>query len=260
MPTSTFTVLPAMAVSGLVLLSGWKWGWRPPRADIPGQLALVLCLLLASLNGIAWVTGAPTVWLMGSETFDGGLAEWLTFFAILLVCAQLLRLASGRAPWWLKITLLVSAAAAFFIASEEISWGQWIFHWKAEGVFATHNLQSETNLHNFVDPRKYDSVYMAIGWIILASLLVSGAVMKRENSALLALPGSILWRSWTPLLLMISAVALQTEAYEEVSEALFAIAAAVMLSGVRSSASPPFFSVRTSSAHPSRPEAFGEGT
>lgn len=60
------------------------------------------------------------------------------------------------------VTLLLSAAALIFIFGEEISWGQRIFNWKAEGVFEEYNFQKETNTHNFFNPL-FKFVYPVVG-------------------------------------------------------------------------------------------------
>jgi hypothetical protein len=39
----------------------------------------------------------------------------------------------------------------FFVAMEEISWGQRIFSWKSPPFFWEHNFQRETNIHNLWD-------------------------------------------------------------------------------------------------------------
>lgn len=48
------------------------------------------------------------------------------------------------------ILLIITVVTLYY--GEEISWGQQIFHWKAEGVFVKYNYQNETNLHNFFNP------------------------------------------------------------------------------------------------------------
>lgn len=40
------------------------------------------------------------------------------------------------------------AAGCFYIAAEEISWGQWIFKWTTSEYWTSINDQQETNLHN----------------------------------------------------------------------------------------------------------------
>lgn len=48
------------------------------------------------------------------------------------------------------LTMITSCIIIYY--GEEISWGQKIFNWKAEGVFDQYNFQKETNLHNFFNP------------------------------------------------------------------------------------------------------------
>ena len=45
--------------------------------------------------------------------------------------------------WIAMVTL-----GAFYMAGEEVSWGQWLFHWSTPETFARINDQNETNLHN----------------------------------------------------------------------------------------------------------------
>jgi hypothetical protein len=49
---------------------------------------------------------------------------------------------SSRA-WIAMVTL-----GAFYMAGEELSWGQWLFHWDTPETFSAINDQNETNLHN----------------------------------------------------------------------------------------------------------------
>jgi hypothetical protein len=44
--------------------------------------------------------------------------------------------------------LLFWTMACFFFAGEEISWGQWFFHWETPDKIKELNDQGETNLHN----------------------------------------------------------------------------------------------------------------
>ncbi len=60
------------------------------------------------------------------------------------------------------LTLVISAGCMFFIYGEEISWGQRIFGWTAEGVFEEYNWQQETNTHNFFNPL-FRFIYPIVG-------------------------------------------------------------------------------------------------
>ena len=89
-------------------------------------------------------------------TQENGLFEWGTVAVLLLVAlyglvfAQLPRI---KRHWTQleRVVLLVLGSAALIAAMEEISWGQQVFEFESSGVFLTHNLQQETNLHNFVN-------------------------------------------------------------------------------------------------------------
>ncbi len=77
--------------------------------------------------------------------------EWATFWAFLLaagVCA----LGASRQwrsrrqlPWFLSLLGLF----CFFVAMEEISWGQRVLGYQPPGYFLEHNTQLEFNLHNW---------------------------------------------------------------------------------------------------------------
>jgi hypothetical protein len=47
-----------------------------------------------------------------------------------------------------KLILLMTGLVFFFIAMEEISWGQKIFHWNTPEEIKNNNSQGETTIHN----------------------------------------------------------------------------------------------------------------
>lgn len=80
-----------------------------------------------------------------------GVIEWATVLVLLPAVAAggyaIARraLLPGRA---LRLWTFVLTGGCFYFAGEEISWGQWIWHWETPEFFQVHNRQSETNLHN----------------------------------------------------------------------------------------------------------------
>ncbi|MBK5270654.1 MAG: hypothetical protein JJE22_06535 [Bacteroidia bacterium] len=61
----------------------------------------------------------------------------------------------------------------FFVAGEEISWGQRIFGWGTPKTFGNFNLQDETTIHNlnFIMPIEGRLIYMFIfSWTILVPI------------------------------------------------------------------------------------------
>jgi len=67
--------------------------------------------------------------------------------AVLMAAAWWRSRRSSGAPRRLH-GLLALALLLFVCFGEEISWGQRIFGWRTPSLFASHNLQGETNLHN----------------------------------------------------------------------------------------------------------------
>lgn len=85
----------------------------------------------------------------GAET---GLVEWLTPLALIpgivlggwTLLRMHQRLPTRNSLIWIALVTL----GAIYMAGEEISWGQWLFHWNTPELFAEINDQYETNLHN----------------------------------------------------------------------------------------------------------------
>ena len=81
---------------------------------------------------------------------EGGPAEWLQFFMLavavafsLLIAAYLMRRRSGVA-----VLYVCFAAGLFFIAGEEIAWGQWLFGLRTPPALAEINYKAELSVHN----------------------------------------------------------------------------------------------------------------
>ncbi len=80
-------------------------------------------------------------------TYEDLVGEWtqvLLFFSVMLLA---LRVAFFTSRYRLFFILL--AIAGFYTFMEEISWGQRLFDIPTPDFFKKHNLQQETNLHNF---------------------------------------------------------------------------------------------------------------
>lgn len=79
---------------------------------------------------------------------EGGPHEALFLIVAFFVSARtLIGLPFKSWPWlgaWVGLTTL----CCFYVAGEELSWGQWVFHWGTLEYWATINDQQETNLHN----------------------------------------------------------------------------------------------------------------
>jgi len=79
---------------------------------------------------------------------EGGPHETMqavTMFIAFIMATYLAIRIKGK---WLKLWFGIAALASFYVAGEEVSWGQWIFYWDTPEGWAQINDQQETNLHN----------------------------------------------------------------------------------------------------------------
>jgi len=65
------------------------------------------------------------------------------------------------------VIIILMSLLTFFAAMEEISWGQHIFHFPSNDYFMQHNIQQETNLHNFMDANLFSSIIYINIYIML---------------------------------------------------------------------------------------------
>ncbi len=107
----------------------------------------------------------PIIWMIGqlsAETllphdllikihYEGGLHEWLQIVMLIMVfglaCKILLSM-ERTTNIWLKLWIAAAAFGSFYVAAEEVSWGQMIFHWQTPESWKALNYQGEMNLHN----------------------------------------------------------------------------------------------------------------
>lgn len=198
------------------------------RLNAAGAILLALVwLLMVPIAIVLSYQGLSAPWLFGAETYDGGVVETATGLG-LMAAALLAFHQSIRSSGWRRTAFWGLAGAAALLAfGEETSWGQHLFNWSATGVFATANLQAETNLHNFVSPRLYDVAYAVVGW----GLIVFAALVSLRPRWLAGL------HRYSPFpqpsligiaLLVSGGVLLQHEVFEEMAEAV-TIAALVFI-------------------------------
>jgi hypothetical protein len=119
------------------------WGVTPRRA--------VILALVPPLAALAFVAVAPFPGLFHWMIDEDSALETLQFTLILATCG---------AVTWLSVRLLrnnhvgigllyvLLALATFFIAGEEISWGQRIFGWSTPPALERINAQQEISVHN----------------------------------------------------------------------------------------------------------------
>ena len=115
----------------------WKilWLWLP----------LAFFIFLATLS----VTIDPQHYLFIVE--ENGMLEILHFATMaigLMVALALLRRLDFETNRLLYLWVATGALGCFFVAGEEISWGQQFFQWSTPDFWLGINDQQETNLHN----------------------------------------------------------------------------------------------------------------
>lgn len=213
------------AVAGLAAAFA-LWTLRRGRGEPRGFEGLGLAALAAVAGALpamlvfARMTGDPMVWLFGAEGLDIGVVEFATcglFLAGAALAGRLGLAASGLA----RLAYLVLAAVAVVVAGEEISWGQWIFHWRTPADLAAANLQGETNLHNFVGSGVYEAAYALAGVGLLALGVIVG-VGRLRLTGLLA-PARFFGSSRVaPALAVVAAAMMMHPFFQELAEVALA--------------------------------------
>lgn len=136
-----------------------------------------------------WWLSAPLVLILAQIVFEGlcserwkeiilqegGVHESLQALVAFIGCIIGILLVLQVRPTWLKIWYGIAALGCLYIAGEEISWGQWIFHWVTPAEWAQLNDQDETNLHNistWLDqkPQALLQIGVLVGGIIIPLL------------------------------------------------------------------------------------------
>tara|TARA_R110002072_G_scaffold294384_1_gene464465 strand:+ start:1267 stop:2070 length:804 start_codon:yes stop_codon:yes gene_type:complete len=243
-------MLALVAATSLAGMMGLAHVWRVlEHGTRPARLILMSlsAILLAGFAALSiWhnQSGEPLGIFFGSEAQDFGLSEYGVVLCLIGCTALLARLA------WAGTTLerLVfgfAAIACLVIAGEELSWGQWIFGWATPEPLAAVNLQQETNAHNLVNPRIYDVIYSAIGFVVLAGAALSywafrAPVADQTPLVLRLLRAAGVWlrdSRFGLVLTLSAAVLLQHELFEEYSEFVFAMAALLYLNHLFNSGS-----------------------
>jgi hypothetical protein len=146
-----------------------------------GILVLVLAMLIAG-----FILFYSDVSLFEAYVREDGIVEWLTVLGLLLgvgVCIRRFIKLRPYKNWWFLFVTLALALLLFFVAGEEISWGQRILGIKSSEFFKENNAQAETNFHNLVvDGVKLNKVIFSIGLIgVMAIYLLIVPLLYRKN-------------------------------------------------------------------------------
>ncbi len=116
-----------------------------------------------------------------------GVLEFSQFITALLGLAVAVRLLFDpfvrRRPLVFAVTIL-GALSCFYIAGEEMSWGQHFFHWNTPEYWAEVNRQEETNLHNtYAIFEKWPRAVLEVGIVIGGLLIPFAAMLDRRVRA-----------------------------------------------------------------------------
>ncbi|CAN5397432.1 hypothetical protein BH10ACT1_BH10ACT1_41460 [soil metagenome] len=135
------------------------WGisrnWRVAATVVPIAGALLVASTLVHRPLFRWVTheDGPIEW--AQFAFDLVASVGAAIVAVLLV-------RSGRR--WSALLWVVFALSQFFIAGEEISWGQRILHTQTPAELSKLNHQDETNVHDIRPIQdSINVVFMVVG-------------------------------------------------------------------------------------------------
>ncbi len=117
-----------------------------------------------------------TLSVMHSESGPHEFVQFIIIFLAFIVSITMLRLVNVKRDPWLVGWIGLAALSCFYVAGEEVSWGQHIMNWSTPDYWNQLNDQGETNLHNtssWLDqkPRLILEIGVIIGGIIIPILM-----------------------------------------------------------------------------------------
>ncbi len=110
-----------------------------------------------------------------SESGPHEFAEFILLVAAFFVAVRLLFNIDRKEMPWIWAWVMIAAACCFYVAGEEISWGQHFLKWSTPDYWLHFNDQYETNLHNtsaWFDqkPRLLLEIGVVVGGLIIPFL------------------------------------------------------------------------------------------
>lgn len=119
-----------------------RWGVTPAQALLIAAIPVLTMLGMLALVRFSSVF----IWV----TAEDSLMEWAQFFFLLLASLLFAWLGARLVRRKQKIgyIYLLAALGVFFIAGEEIAWGQRLFGWATPEKLGEVNYQDETTIHN----------------------------------------------------------------------------------------------------------------
>jgi hypothetical protein len=166
------TLVWGFAVPDQAAGASGDWPRTPTPATWPGPGRLLLAALVIDLLFVALFLISPQYYYKASRE-DRPIEDasaMLLFAAAALMALSAWRLHRSKPQHgaWLVRGAVALAVAFLIIGMEEISWGQRIFGIRSPEVFLEHNLQRETNLHNFVTDEAENAYYLGAFLLLTA--------------------------------------------------------------------------------------------
>lgn len=145
------------------------------NGKIDAYAAYGLFFFLMTLFGLI-ILQFPVAYIWA--TYEDLPGEWCQFyfFVITLFFAVLLARSRARSRFFFAALAL----ACFYVAGEEISWGQRLFNIPTPDFFRAHNLQQETNLHNFFTGPYSTLLKQVIEAALACAFIIYGVIYPRE--------------------------------------------------------------------------------
>jgi len=116
------------------------------------ETLLFFLLVVTTLLGVYWGFGDPN-FFDNRYMMEDGEIEYLTVILLLASCVVVLyrwvRLRKSRSVYFSLVSWFIFIVF-FFVAGEELSWGQRIIGIETTEFFRQNNAQEELNLHNLV--------------------------------------------------------------------------------------------------------------
>lgn len=179
-------------ISGFVLMANVQASWLKTFSQKLLYFGGIIYLISFSFVNVI----SPTVY--ESIVKEDGLLEnmqvifYFTAAVVSLICSLKFFKIFKRPE---AIFFLLLSISLFFIAGEEISWGQRIFGIETPENFARMNLQEETTIHNLgFFQSKIDYIYMLLGlWGAFSAMIVKNLLPKLYKKYYLFFPMPILF-------------------------------------------------------------------
>jgi hypothetical protein len=141
-----------------------EWGLTPSAGLAITLFPLIVVGVVAVIAVLSFVIKTPFRDVFRFVTAEDSLLEWPQFlfiFSASIIFGWLGIQFVRQGQQAVGLVYLLLALGAFFVAGEEISWGQRIFGWSTPDTLDAINHQGETNVHNI------RWVQTAFGYVLL---------------------------------------------------------------------------------------------